>query len=241
MSARSALQRGIAVLMLLCSQRPSLASEPAAADAAALPSASAPDRQRAAASTLRVLVDGNRLRILREEHTGTATLATLNLPAPARDTPLLLGRAAYLALEGMGVVVVDIGVPEDPYIVWHLAKDRIITSLSASQDRLVLESLQQPLSYDVADPLRPRGREITQVAARRFYGASGPGRDAEGLPLFAAAAPSGRRLRLKSGEILQGPLHRQGAGRFLLCPTDANEAVRVDAAPSARAAASPQP
>lgn len=105
MSAQSALQRGIAVLMLLCSQRPSLASEPAAADADALPSASAPDRQGAAARTLRVLVDGNRLRILREEHTGTATLATLNLPAPARDTPLLLGRAAYLPLEGMGVVV----------------------------------------------------------------------------------------------------------------------------------------
>ncbi len=241
MSARSALRLGMAVLVLLCSRRPSLASEPDAAYSAALPAASAPDRQGAAAHTLRVLADGNRLRILREEHTGTATLATLNLPAPARDAPLLLGRAAYLPLEGTGVVVVDIGVPEDPYIVWQLAKDRIITSLSVSQDRLLLESLQQPLAYDVADPLRPRGREITKAAARRFYGASGSGRDAEGLPLFAAEAPSGRRLRLKSGEILLGHLHSQGAGRFLLCPTDANQAARADAAPSARAAASPQP
>lgn len=240
MQARAVLGLWLGAL-LLCGVRTSLASEPEAVNPAAAHAESTRASPGITTSTLRVLADGNRLRILREEHTATVTLATLNLPAPARDGPLLLGRAAYLPLEGQGVVVVDIGVPEDPYIVWQLAKERIITSLSVVEDRLLLETLQQPLSYDVADPLRPRGREITKAAARRFYGPSPAGRDTDDLPRFAAEAPAGRRLRLKSGEILQGHLHSQGAGRLLLCPTDVREPARVDAAANAGAVASPQP
>ncbi|MBL9002738.1 MAG: hypothetical protein JNJ46_00760 [Myxococcales bacterium] len=239
MHARSVL--GLWLGLLLCSQRPSLASEPDSASSPAPSSESARASHGDTASTLRVRVDGNRLRILREEHTGAVTLGTLTLPAQARDAALLIGRAAYVALEGQGTVAIDIGVPEDPYIVWHLAKDRIITSLLLWQDRLQLEALQQSFDYDVSDPLRPRGREIIKVAARRFYAASPAAQDAEGLPRFGADAPPGRRLRMRSGEILVGHLHRQGAGRYLLCPTGVSELVRVEAGTVASASASPQP
>ena len=58
------------------------------------------------------------MRILRSDLAGEVPLASLPLPAPARDVPLLIGRAAYVTVGGEGVLVVDIGVPTDPYIVY---------------------------------------------------------------------------------------------------------------------------
>lgn len=227
MHAPLALRLWLGVLLLLCCHRQSRSSEPESTAAPLPPAEVGRGTGGAVASTLRVAVTGSRLRILREEHTGEVTLGTLTLPAPAHDAPLLIGRAAYLTLEGQGVAVIDIGVPEDPYIVWYLAQERIITTLSLSQDQLRLEALQQSLLYDVSEPLRPRGREISRGAARRCYAEAPAGYDADGLSRLAASAPTGRRLRLRSGEILQGRLQRQGDGRLWLCPGSAGESAVV--------------
>lgn len=190
----------VMLMALLAAHASSLASEPSPG---AGETRSAAERPAAAVpATLRVEVNGSRLRILRAELAGEVPLSALTLPAPARDAPLRVGRAAYVVLEAQGVLVIDIGVPTDPYIVWHLAKDAIVLSLSLWQDRLDLETPQEPISYDVSEPLRPQGKDITQVAPRRFYGAASPTFAAPLQTTFPPEAPTGRRLVLQSGERL---------------------------------------
>ena len=112
-----------------------------------------------------------------------------------------------MTVEGEGVLVVDIGVPTDPYIVWQLAKDRSVLSLSLWQDRLQLETL--------------KGRWFTTSRSRCAPGTGAPPHRtapllspvppplaAQGLPQFPTDAPSGRRIWLRSGEHRVGRLHR---------------------------------
>jgi len=75
-------------------------------------------------------------------------------------------------------------------------------SVSLWQDRLDLETPQEPISYDVSEPLRPQGKDITQVAPRRFYGVASPPLAAPLQTTFPPEAPTGRRLVLQSGERL---------------------------------------
>lgn len=209
MTARRILRLGIFLGALLGSQGTSAGDEPSAAAAPQTPPATAaPGEGGATTSTLRVEVRGLHLRILRSDLAGEVPLASLTLPAPSREVPLLLGQAAYVTVEGEGVLVVDIGVPTDPYIVWQLAKDRSVLSLSLWQDRLQLETLKGPLVYDLAQPLRPLGPERRRIAPRRFYPPVPPPLAAQGLPQFPTDAPSGRRIWLRSGEHRVGRLHR---------------------------------
>lgn len=209
MTAWRILQLGIFLGALLGSQGTSAGNEPSAAAASQTPPATRePGEGGATTSTLRVEVSGLHLRILRSDLAGAVPLASLMLPAPAREVPLLLGRAAYVTVEGEGVLVIDIGVPTDPYIVWQLARDRSVLSLSLWQDRLRLETPNGSLVYDLAQPLRPLGPELRRIAPRRFYPTAPPSLVAQGLPQFPADAPSGRRIWLRSGERRVGRLHR---------------------------------
>jgi hypothetical protein len=206
------------LVALLRSPQRGEAAEPAALSSEVRSSRPSPASPHAP-STLRVLLEHDRLRILRQELAGEVELGCLLLPAPTRGAPLLLGRAAYVLLEGQGVVVVDIGVPEDPYIAWHLAKDQAIQSLLLRRDHLLLRVLSQEAVegpvYDVREPLRPRGPLMQKGAPRRYYPRNSASLKLNGLSGFGAGAPAGRRIHLRSGERLLGRLTASAAPQSL--------------------------
>ncbi len=152
-------------------------------------------------------VDGALFTISRGSSRGRVTLGWLRLPWTTQPPVLLRGRAAFVRLAEGGLAVIDITLSRYPYVAWRLQREQAIRSARLEQASLLLTTDTGELSYDLHDPLYPKGPGVSPAQPLRLYEGDGlqPLNSDESWSEPARRWPaSGRRVYAKGGAVLVG-------------------------------------
>lgn len=125
--------------------------------------------QPTAVSDRLYVVDGSQLAIYRQRVAEQTLLGATRLPWVGRQPPIVAGRAAYVLLPYRGIAVVDIGLSRFPYVLWHLLPQQTIRRARLDGHLLRVTADSGQVVYDLAEPLRPQGRERYPVQPPRRY------------------------------------------------------------------------
>lgn len=152
-------------------------------------------------------VDGDLFTISRGSSRGRVTLGWLRLPWTTQPPVLLRGRAAFVRLVEGGLAVIDITLSRYPYVAWRLQREQTIRSARLEQASLLLTTDTGELSYDLHDPLHPKGPNVSPAQPLRLYEGDGlqPLNSDESWGESARRWPApGRRVYVKGGAVFLG-------------------------------------